>query len=104
MTGRGEFGAGGSPTIAMQITGNSPPVSQLAASSVSMAEMRAGSEGLVSGEKRATTSPDRLRRNFSKFQSSSGSGLGDMPYFLRSSAKGIGAVLMALGCAWMRDA
>lgn len=41
-------------------------------SSRSMAWIRMGSLGWVSGEKRATTCPRRLTRNFSKFQVSSG--------------------------------
>jgi hypothetical protein len=49
------------------------------ASSASIAWSRRGSSAVTSGAKRPTTRPSRLIRNFSKFQSTSGPGLGSMP-------------------------
>jgi hypothetical protein len=51
----------------------------LAWSSRSIALTIVSSVGAMSGEKRATTSPSRPIRNFSKFHSTSGSGFGVMP-------------------------
>src|SRR4051794_17174094 len=69
------------------------------ANCASIAATSAGSSGLVLGANRAATSPLRLTRNFSKFQSNSGAAFGEMPYLRRSSSDGTSLVLMALGCA-----
>src|SRR5690606_22977101 len=58
------------------------------ASSASMASSRRGSSAVTSGEKRATTSPWRLTRNFSKFHSTSFGSAGWIPKPFRRSSKG----------------
>src|SRR5262249_38118157 len=54
-------------------------------SSISMASTTAGSSGVTDGANRATISPSREMRNFSKFQSTSGSGFGSRPCSRRRS-------------------
>ena len=62
-----------------------------------MAVTRAGASGSVSGAKRATTCPERLTRNFSKFHRISGSGLGAMPKPFSFSLQETSERLIALG-------
>ena len=58
------------------------------ASSASMAAISAGSLAWCRGQTAPPPRPSGSTRNFSKFHSSSGSALGEMPYFFRFSANG----------------